>query len=380
MSIICYTGLPGDGKSYSAVENVVIPALKEGRHVAHNLQLNEAALRVVTERDCGPLLHQIGKDDTPADLIAKCPPGAVIVIDEIARYWPGGIKANEVPKEELRFFKEHRHRVGDDGLATEILIIDQDPQTGIPAFLRALIELTYVHTKQSAVGASGRFRVDVYVRAQSAEKPKKGALIRKLMGTYKPEVWNCYISHTQSKRPGEAGLEKAVDQRASLLKSWPVQAAIIATILLPVAFWWAFDSMDGIAADDRTTPIADASRDGIAHAQRSEHAQPAAASQPAAPGEIRPTPRAAPKPKQAAPDDGMSQVWRLLGVIAKADGKGYALLTSSTGRRFLDVSKCTQDKDANWLCLVEDGKASMWSGARDSVLAAAAPEGMRGQH
>lgn len=382
MSIICYTGLPGDGKSYSAVENVIIPALKEGRHVAHNLILNVAALTVVCGRPVEQLLHQIDKDDTPAQLIEKCPPGAVVVIDEVWRYWPAGVKANEVPKDELKFFKEHRHRVGEDGLASEILIIDQDPRTGVPAFLRALIELTYVHTKQSAVGAKGKFRVDVYTRAQSAEKPSKSAQIRKLMGSYKPEVWNCYVSHTQSKRPGEAGLEKAVDDRASVLKSWTVRAAVVAAVGLPFAFWWAAAAMQDLSGAERhVAPDREAQRAAV-RAQRSEHAPRAGAAEvPVAsgPGPRQSQQRGAP-PRKPNPETDVSMTWRVLGVIHKANGTGQALIASATGRRFLDVSRCAQDLDSNWRCKVEDGLATMWSGSSLSPLSAKAPEGIRQDH
>ena len=37
MSIVGYSGLPGSGKSYGVVENVVIPALEAGRHIITNI-------------------------------------------------------------------------------------------------------------------------------------------------------------------------------------------------------------------------------------------------------------------------------------------------------------------------------------------------------
>lgn len=375
MSIICYTGLPGDGKSYSAVENVIIPALKEGRHVAHNLTLNVLALSIVCDRDVTPLLHQIGKDDTPQQVIEKCPDGAVIVLDEVWRYWPAGVKANEVPKDELKFFKEHRHRAGEDGLSTEILIIDQDPQTGIPAFLRALVEVTYLHTKHSKVGAKGRFRVDVYTRCQSATKPTKGAFLRSLQGKYRPEVWNCYVSHTQAKRIGEAALERMPDDRGNLLKGWTVKSAIIAAAMLPLLFWIAYKALTGmvegggIKESHKATKVAAGHGSGAA-AKLAPVVEPPTLIAPAAPS--------TPVPADRTSENAVlrtSGTWRLLAVATRSDGAGRALLSSAGGRRYLDIKYCRQDDSQNWYCTVEDGDATMWSGSNESALSAARPEG-----
>jgi len=41
MSILAYTGLPGHGKSYGVVENVILPALRMKRVVYTNIPLND---------------------------------------------------------------------------------------------------------------------------------------------------------------------------------------------------------------------------------------------------------------------------------------------------------------------------------------------------
>lgn len=356
MSIICYTGLPGDGKSYSAVENVVIPALKAGRIVAHNLMLNPVVLSVVCDRDVSPLLVQLGRDDTADEIVRKCPPGAVIVLDEVWRYWPGGTKANEVPKEELKFFKEHRHRVGLDGLCSEILIIDQDPKTGVPAFLRALIELTYLHTKHSKIGAKGRFRVDVYARAQPADRPAKGALIRSLQGRYRPEVWNCYVSHTQSQRIGEAGLEQIVDDRANILKGWTVRFALAAAVALPFAIWFAISTVNGFSRGRASTHASD---EGAAAAT-----QPAV---PPSPALLRPAPQSGPdrlapalvtvppgeSPPMLAPVKyPESKQWRYAGVIDVKGRKRY-VVDGDAGSMYVAASDCHRDRVGNVSCVLD---------------------------
>ena len=332
--------------------------------------LNHAALGVVCGFPVEPYLHQICKDDTPQELIDKCPLGAVIVIDEVWRYWPAGTKANEVDKRELMFFKEHRHRVGDDGTTTEILIIDQDPKTGIPAFLRALIELTYVHTKHSKIGAKGRFQVDVYTRSQSAEKPSKGAMLRKLEGKYKPEVWNCYISHTQSKKVGEAGLEKAVDDRANVLKGLTVKAAIVAAVLTPFLVFGAvrnvYKMVDG--GGSKKPPASKPAPSPAAPAATTQSLQaPLPLAQPAKP---QPSVNGATAAGASTkPGDQISTIWRILGIIEKTEGavgEGIALVASATGRRRLDLKEHCHydDSDVDWVCMVDGTKVTYWSGTR----------------
>jgi len=45
MSVVAYTGLPGSGKSYGVVENVIIPCLQEGRPIVTNLPLKLGELQ-----------------------------------------------------------------------------------------------------------------------------------------------------------------------------------------------------------------------------------------------------------------------------------------------------------------------------------------------
>ncbi|MGQ0619659.1 MAG: zonular occludens toxin domain-containing protein [Panacagrimonas sp.] len=368
MSIICYTGLPGSGKSYSVVENVVIPALKSGRIVAHNLSLNDTALGIVCDGLKPEQLVEIPRDCTPQEFIQLCPLGAVVVIDEVWRYWPAGIKASEVPLNELKFFKEHRHRVGEAGVATEIVVVDQDPKTGVPAFLRALIEATYVHEKMSKVGAKGSFRVDVYARCQGAERPSKGALIRKLAGRYKPEVWNCYVSHTQAKRIGEAGLELAADGRASVWKSWTVRAAIAGVALFPVVLWWASDRMSQLGTSDDHAAVTTKSELRPLREPASDRPALGATVQPgtqegvnahatAELGDAATEPQAIPLEKPQAPN------WTVLGVLTKADGTGIALLRSSLGTRRVKVQESCYLDPLNWVCEVDGEVSAPWTGS-----------------
>lgn len=377
MSIIAYSGLPGSGKSYSVVENVILPALKDGRTVAHNLTLNLAAIAVVVDGFHPSQLVEISRDCTPAELIKKCPPGAVIVVDEVWRYWPAGTKANEVPQDELKFFKEHRHRVGEDGKASEIVIIDQDIQTGVPAFLRSLIEITYLHEKMSKVGAKGRFRVDVYSRAQSAMKPSKGALLRKMAGKYKPEIWNCYISHTQSEKIGEAGLELQADKRGTILGSWTVRAAIVAALLMPFILYAAASQLSALGKIDQQTKTVTTTRvvelpdlQSLPQPGQQAPTQPQPQLQQPSTATAAETAAQAITPGAQDLPPGLSRMWRVSGGIVRPDGTGVVLLVSTNGTRRIHAQDCTLDDLLEWRCPVEDGAATMHSGQQAAYSAA----------
>lgn len=373
--IVCYAGLPGSGKSYSVVENVIIPALRSARHVAHNLELRLEGLTEILGFNPAHLLHQFDKDASAAEVIEACPLGAVIVIDEVWRYWKAGTKVNAVPQDEIKFFKEHRHRVGDDGLASEIVIIDQDPKTGFPAFIRALVDETYLHSKLDKVGMKNKFRVDVYSRAQSAELPSKSAKLRELYGAYKPAIFACYRSHTQSTRPNEAGLEIAADGRANILKSYTVKAALASVLLTPFLVWFALARFMAIAeSDGHVTPAPEvvkhavereiAKTDGLAKEPGNGWEQVAIE-----PPKPTPVPTPARPPTIIEPDwehvaklPLLSKKWRIVGLAFRPDrGKGMAYLASVGGFRRIPMEFCTADEVGDWRCGVEDGFATFYS-------------------
>lgn len=373
MSIILYAGLPGQGKSYSVVENVIVPALKAGRHVAHNLNLNDSVLGVLAERDIAGLLHQIPRDCTAEELIACCPPGCVIVVDEVWRYWPAGTKVNEVPKDQLSFFKEHRHRVGADGLASEIIIIDQDAKTAVPAWLRALIELTYIYTKHSALGSKTRYRCDVYSKCQSIEKPTKSAKLRSLQGKYDPRIFAAYVSHTQSKSVGEGAMEVMADSRANLLKTvlpWMVGAVVFFGIMLGLLshVWDGMTHKNTPKAKTQTTAAAVPAKPPPPPVQVARVTPEAAP-----PTQTLAEPTAPPQPQGPQ----LSKRWRLLGFIKIGDGPSVAYLTSATAKRRIPADLCEASiKDdrrsatdgprlllgMDYRCLVDGEVVTSWTG------------------
>lgn len=372
MSIVAYTGLPGSGKSYSAVENFIIPALRDGRPVCTNLQLSIPCLTAYIGSDVSSLVTMFPMDIPPEELISVPLPGSVIIIDEVWRYWPGGIKANDVPKDQLQFFKEHRHRTDDQNRSTEIVIMDQDIGTGIPAFLRSLIETTYIHTKLSSVSLSNRFRVEIYARAQSASRPSKAQLLRKMNGKYKPEIFNCYISHTQASNLGEAGLEKIPDGRATIWKSWPIISAGLAFLFLLFIIPKIYFIFNPSKSVEDPSPIVDS--------QAIVVATPVPRPNPVLPPIENRKPLTEPSEVGAVistiDPPNPSSIWRVSGGIKMASGDSRIVLVSKGRYLYADEDSCVMDHLGNWRCTVSDGVATMFSGpdfARNNDVKKAIP-------
>lgn len=322
VSIAAYTGLPGSGKSYGVVENVVIPALKSGRHIVTNMPLEREKLLAF----CGA--GQITFVETNAEVATIVQmgidyPGVVFVLDECWRYWPAGKLPNQIPESEKEFFAMHRHRVGEDGFSTEIVLVTQD-LSQISGFVRALVEQTFRATKLTAVGSKNKYRVDVYEGAVTGPKPSPTRRLREMYGKYKPEIYALYRSHTQSMVAG-AGDEVKADDRGSLLKGWRVKLSLAALALLPFLLWGASCSL--LKFKDRVA--------GGGRAERSEG--PTAAPQPA------------PNVQPTAPADRESTAWRFAGII-RIDSMEWALIDGDRGTKRIPISFCRRDFSNDWFC------------------------------
>jgi zona occludens toxin len=322
VSIAAYTGLPGSGKSYGVVENVVIPALKSARHIVTNMPLERDKLLSF----CGA--GQITFVETNAEVAVIVQmgvdyPGVVFVLDECWRYWPAGKLPNQIPESEKEFFAMHRHRVGADGFSTEIVLVTQD-LSQISGFVRALVEQTFRATKLTAVGSKNKYRVDVYEGAVTGPKPSPTRRLREMYGKYKPEIYALYRSHTQSMVAG-AGDEVKADDRGSLLKGWRVKLSLSALALLPFLLWGASCSL--LKFKDRVA--------GGPRAERSEGATAA--------------PQPAPNVQPTAPVDRDSTAWRFAGSIV-IDGQEWMLIDSIRGTQRIAPELCKRGPASEWVC------------------------------
>lgn len=216
MSIVGYSGLPGSGKSYGVVENVIIPALQSGRHVITNIPLKLGRLGDdFTQGKVTIFTNKQAEEDPDFFNLENQPAGVIWVIDEAWRFWKNGAKSVNIRDCEKEFFTEHRHAVGEGGFTNEVVLVTQD-LSQLAMFVRQLIEETYRAVKLTSVGQKNRYRIDVYMGAATGQKP--GKPMRQLYGKYKPEVYQYYKSHTRNKTDFAAGMEEKADDRANVLK------------------------------------------------------------------------------------------------------------------------------------------------------------------
>lgn len=243
MAIHAYVGLPGHGKSYGVVEHVIIPSLKQGRHVVTNIPLDADALLI----DFGGFITQL--DDNwheIQDFSTVAPNGSVLVLDELWSRWPSGLKQEDLSFADSELLTKHRHKVDKSGKSMRIVLVTQD-LSQIASSVRILIETTYKMTKLTPK----RFRVDIYKGAVKGERPPKTALIRRTLGAYKPEVYVYYKSATQSET-GEVGDETSADTRNSLFKNTKIWSLLI---LFIICCFLAFTQLKNFFSRDTKTPI-----------------------------------------------------------------------------------------------------------------------------
>lgn len=360
MAIDAYVGLPGHGKSYGVTEHVIIPSVKEGRHVVTNIPLEREELLA----DFGTpdsQITQLPEDwfERP-DMADFVPAGSVLVLDELWRRWPAGLKANQANLADKALLAEHRHRVDEQGRSMRIVLVTQD-LSQVAAWVRILVEQTYKMTKLTAVGSTKKFRVDIYRGAPTGQNIPKSHLIRQMFGQYKPEVYRYYKSATQS-ATGNVGDESKADRRGNLLKSPFIIFSLVAPIILiPLLIWYVvgiFSSGFGLVED--------------------AEAQPEPVSDPFA-GMVNPPPEFVPTPlvvAQVNPDPVLSSDWQVVGYLARGAGEGeetrfgrdFVILKSIAGMRKVPTSDCEILPDGySWSCLVDGKTATPWSGMAAST-------------
>lgn len=232
MAITAYVGLPGSGKSYGVVENVIMPSLKQGRTVFTNIPLND------TSEIGGQVIAFTMQDleNDPDWFQDQFHAGAICVIDEVWRLWPSGMKANRLEQGHKSFLAEHRHMVGEGGKSTDIVLVTQD-LSQIAAYPRSLIETTYRTVKLTAVGQEKRYRIDVYQGGVTGAQPPERLKLTSQFGKYKPEIFALYQSQTMN-QSAEHGDESRVDARANLLNAASIKYGIPAAIVLFIFMCW----------------------------------------------------------------------------------------------------------------------------------------------
>jgi zona occludens toxin len=381
MAIEAYVGLPGHGKSYGVVEHVVLPSIIEGRHVVTNIPLEREDILA----DMGVLgseITQLPEDwfERP-DLADLVPAGCVLILDELWRRWPAGLKANNASLADKSLLAEHRHRVDMHGRSMRIVLVTQD-LSQLSAWVRILIEQTYKMTKLTAIGSSKKYRVDIYLGAPTGQVIPKSRMIRQTFGQYKKEIYKYYSSATQS-ATGTVGDESKADKRGVIWRSPLIIFSIVGPIIgIPLGIWYVAGIFTGgFGMVEQSDPVAVQSS-AITNPMPVDLTAPAFV-------DVNPAPA-------LPPVDAYSPVWRVSGFIRRSADKskgmadwdslgGYGTVKASSvnrdpmpdlvilhseihGLRYLPVTDCVMYPDKiNWSCYVDGFKATPWSGRGDST-------------
>ncbi|CAN7479484.1 hypothetical protein LJR232_003136 [Aquipseudomonas alcaligenes] len=381
MAIDAYVGLPGHGKSYGVVQHVVIPSLKQGRHVVTNIPLQVDML--MEDFPDGQITQLPADWFEREDLASLFPNGSVAVLDELWRRWPQAMTSKQAPMADKSLLAEHRHMVDSKGNSMRIVFITQD-LSQLASFARVLVEQTFRVEKLVELGLRNRYRVDIYRGPVTGQSPPKSSFIRSSgPHKYKEEVYRYYKSATKSDT-GEVGDESKSDNRGSIWYSPKLWAALAMGVCGPlVGGYYVLDFFD-TSRFQEAAPAKQVIVNPPPPSLQGEMLPPAAASS---------APAVAAEQKPSGPV--VSDFWRVGGfLMPAADSRpnqpgwaskvGYGslpddppisktarvVLTSPAGTRFVPLEKCQLQDDIYVTCPVDGQLVTFWSGAMTGVTGA----------
>jgi zona occludens toxin len=337
MSIVAYTGLPGSGKSYSVVRSVILPSLKDGRRVVTNIPLRAE----VVDRDIPEAKVVQWDSETFRDpqWFTAIQPGDVVVLDELWRVWPSGLKANQAEPGHKELLAEHRHMVSAEGWTTRIVLVTQD-LSQVAAWVRALVEETYHHRKMSSLGLSKAYRTHVFGGAVTGQRPPKGQEIGVYTAKYDKAIYQYYRSASKS-RVDDVGDETKADGRGVVWRSPGFLGGAVFALLLLL---WSVNQLrafvGGDSAPERPAASEPARTAPAEHSVRdAEHIPP---------------------PRPALPQ--WSREWRLAGWIDVGAGPLAILMHKDGRQRYILGSLCTVEPDGR-VCRHDGALVTSWTGA-----------------
>lgn len=210
MAISAFVGLMGSGKSYSAIKQVVIPALEEGRPIVTNIPLTDEIYENPNFKPDITTFEITPEWDRESFFSSEnLVRGAIYLIDEVHKLWPQGMRVSQFSQPEKEFITEHRHFVGEvngQGLTIEIVLVTQNLNQ-IATYVRNLVDVVYMTTKLNKQGFSKKYRIDTYDRPITNPRPTIEP-ISTGFGKYDESVYKYYKSNTKNETRFDRGLEK----------------------------------------------------------------------------------------------------------------------------------------------------------------------------
>lgn len=356
MAIHVITGVMGSGKSYEAVSEKIVPALRDEAHrrVVTNIEgLDTAAIaafinkpqaevearlvRVSYERVSQPGFWydpEAGADDTVVQ------PGDLVVLDEVWRYFN---RSDKLAEDAMRFFRMHRHYVSpDSGLTCDVVLINQSFR-GIHQDIRDVVELQFQCRKLKALGRPQNYQVALL---EGGERKPSHTYLR----TYSKKVFPLYSSY------GSANAKEAVDKRQSVFNT-PFFKLVLPAFAVLMAFgcWKSYRYFKDMGKPPGgSEPVAAATA-------------AAPASQAGLQGSPAPTVGVAPSPAPSAFStvSGSAAEWRLVARYS-VGGLPVVVLVNSVGQyRTITAGSYSQGASTDVSVLIPKDppdRATPWSG------------------
>ncbi len=341
MSINGLVGRPGHGKSYSAIELFILQALKEKRTVVTNIPL----LPKLTDQYSDAVIMDIDLADMAKPenrhKWRELPASAVYVLDELWRIWPAGLKAKDLPEEQLAFIKEHRHNIDDTGREPDIILVTQD-LSDIAVSIRNMVETTIICTKLTAIGAKNNFRRDYYQGAIKGFLGPKTTFIRSDQCKYSEAIFSLYKSHTKSTASGAVDINNSGVLNVSVFNGVGFKLGLGLLLFLIVGVIYGFNkTSSGVdAMVNKKTP---------------------ASSVPVSHSELPQKPITSPVPVE-------SKTWRLTGMVEiPQNNKKLVLISNGVNTVRLDFYASHCQKQVEITCIYNNEMVSRWSGHAEQL-------------
>ena len=351
MAITSIVGRPGHGKSYSATELAIVPALQEGRAVYTNIPLRDDAIA----RDFPDArVHYVKLDNEELNDPAfwEFAPGALIILDELWRVWPSGLKANRIPVHQLAFIKEHRHRTDDLGRWQDIVLVTQN-LADIAAAIREMVETTVMCQQLQDMGATGWFIREYYTGPiKGCDGGPSEKMVNNERIKYEDKVYQYYVSNTQGTNR-TAGPQGAKVVKQTIWGGWKAKAAaaiLIAVVLaLPLLTWKTSKNLDKLKDNAK------------AQAPQPDPPPVTATPQPPPVAPLPPQPYI-PPPPPPPPEPQPSKAWRVSGYTHIPGAPDTVHITDGKLTRRLPFAKyCTQESEI--ICTINGEVVARWTGS-----------------
>lgn len=315
-------GLPRSGKSYSAMKESIIPALKEGRKVFSNVEGLEhgkvAALVGISIPRCCELLIQLTREQMP-NVYEHVQNDALIVLDEVQDYWPTG--RQKLSPQMTEFITQHGHR----GL--DIIIMGQSIKD-VHALWRRRVERKNYFLKLSALGKPDRYSVTFFNAVLRGEDVVYEQ-IQSMQYDYDPAFFGTYKSHTDETKNKSTSVEtRAVVWNTPIFKKW---VPIFGVLLLCAVGYLVWFMSGGIAGGLAKKPpavatITDGPQPDASKLRGAGGYAPVVSSSPVA----QPVPSAPSLPVPVAvPDSGLLDPVESLNKIGRIRFSGYVRVGSN---------------------------------------------------